>query len=441
MKKIRWYAVILALALLVTSVVAPQSGLAQPTNTDYGGLAAPLHSASGGPIRSAFAISQLNKNQAHPAVAYNSQQEQYLVVWHNEWGGNKDIYGQRVSREGALIGPWFLISPTGGQYHSPDVAYNSQHAEYLVVWQDDTFKSIYGRRLSATGQLKGGGPINITPGILMDPTAYHAQPAVAYAYTADKYLVVYRYASSTGSAIGSQPLAYDGTFATGTSYVEIAPFSPPGVPAMPDVSYNRTRNEFLVVWQRRNVGPPAEHDIYGRRVRMLPSPGTLGAAFQIFNYGNDETAPAVAAIPYPSGTGEYLVTCEVVVAGQRDIDGQRVTGTGGLTGFRLSLAAGTVDRRNPAVAGNENARQYLVAWTEPSTIFVFEAINAATVSTQGDVGDTAFVGGTFGDEAAVAAGPLGDFLTAFKDTPLLASDADIYGQLWGNRLYLPVTKR
>ena len=36
---------------------------------------------------------------------------------------------------------------------------------------------------------------------------------------------------------------------------------------------------------------------------------------------------------------------------------------------------------------------------------------------------------------------VGDFLIALKDVPLLASDADIHGQLWGNRLYLPVTLR
>ena len=36
---------------------------------------------------------------------------------------------------------------------------------------------------------------------------------------------------------------------------------------------------------------------------------------------------------------------------------------------------------------------------------------------------------------------VGDYLTVFKDTLLLASDPDIHGQLWGNRIYLPVTLR
>ncbi len=36
---------------------------------------------------------------------------------------------------------------------------------------------------------------------------------------------------------------------------------------------------------------------------------------------------------------------------------------------------------------------------------------------------------------------VGNSVVALKDTPLLASDTDIYGQLWGNRIYVPLTLR
>ena len=40
-----------------------------------------------------------------PAVAYNYVRGQYLVVWHNTWpGGHQDIYAQRVSDTGKLVG-------------------------------------------------------------------------------------------------------------------------------------------------------------------------------------------------------------------------------------------------------------------------------------------------------------------------------------------------
>jgi hypothetical protein len=36
---------------------------------------------------------------------------------------------------------------------------------------------------------------------------------------------------------------------------------------------------------------------------------------------------------------------------------------------------------------------------------------------------------------------VGDYLASFKDTLFLASDADIHGRLWGNRIYVPLTLR
>ena len=53
------------------------------------------------------------------------------------------------------------------------------------------------------------------------------------------------------------------------------------------------------------------------------------------------------------------------------------------------------------------------------------------------------MGGMFdADHPAVGAGAAGDFLVAFDDDPWMANDWDIYGRLWGNRVYLPgVLKR
>ena len=43
-----------------------------------------------------------------------------------------------------------------------------------------------------------------------------------------------------------------------------------------------------------------------------------------------------------------------------------------------------------------------------------------------------------GYEAAIAAGPSGDFLIAFDDNEVFGtSSRGIYGWLWGNRAYLP----
>jgi hypothetical protein len=43
-------------------------------------------------------------------------------------------------------------------------------------------------------------------------------------------------------------------------------------------------------------------------------------------------------------------------------------------------------------------------------------------------------------ECQVASGPLGDSLVAFDDQ-VFSANRDTYGQLWGTRVYLPLTMR
>ena len=53
-------------------------------------------------------ISTLDNEQYLPAVAYNPLHKEYLVVWHNNWGGGRDIYAQRINSRGELLS-WFSI--------------------------------------------------------------------------------------------------------------------------------------------------------------------------------------------------------------------------------------------------------------------------------------------------------------------------------------------
>jgi hypothetical protein len=142
--------------------------------------------AGGGPLADTFDISNLTATEAlDPSIAYNSNRGEYLVVWWNDRPENDDIYGRRVSGDGALVGDWFAIA--AGADHErqyPDVAYNSQSDEYLVVWQDDNHisgaVSICGQRVSATGQLLDE---EISIGGQGD---WNWGAKVAYASTADK---------------------------------------------------------------------------------------------------------------------------------------------------------------------------------------------------------------------------------------------------------------
>jgi hypothetical protein len=83
-------------------------------------------------------------------VAYNSVDNQYLVVW---WGTDDappllkdefEIFGQRVNAAtGAEIGGDVRLSDMGPdgsaayRARTPGVAYNSADDEYLAVWQGE----------------------------------------------------------------------------------------------------------------------------------------------------------------------------------------------------------------------------------------------------------------------------------------------------------------
>ncbi|MBM3133945.1 MAG: hypothetical protein FJZ89_01370 [Chloroflexi bacterium] len=414
MKQTRWFTLALALALLAPLLA---------------GLAAV---SAGGPIGGMFLIRDEAVDTKDPAVAYNSQRQEYLVVFWNDRPGCDDIRAERVSKDGKLLGGVWVAYGCPADRRYPDVAYNSQANEYLVVWQEDDI-DIRGQRVSATGGLVGGMLIIATGTV---GSIFCTSPAVAYASTENKYLVVSELRDTTaGYGIWAQALNSDGSvWGSGFS---IVPQSV-GYKLDSDLAYNYLRNEFLVVWAQDFIN---KSNIRGQRVKMLGGAAPLGSAFWISPWDpNEDLHPAVAAVPrFPDG--QYLVAWEYrFSATDHDIWAQRVAGEGTLEGSVIGVYSSPQYDMSPAVAGSESNQQYLLVWTRPSDPpFAFHHIYGRAISTGGALlGQTTWVGGGFSsDYAAVAAGPLGDFLIAFQDDQGSGND-DIWGSLWGNRLYLPL---
>ena len=139
-----------------------------------------------------------------PVVVHNDQNNEYLVIWNGNdrpEAGSTQIYGQRLDgTTGAEIGVNdFRISNMDNNErwdeYSPSVAYNSDDDEYLVVWgnsgrSDDAYSdNVYGQRLTATGQ-----HIGIDDFLLNDTSnrfAYPVYPSVTYNEQDDEYLVTW----------------------------------------------------------------------------------------------------------------------------------------------------------------------------------------------------------------------------------------------------------
>jgi hypothetical protein len=406
-------------------------------------LLIPIATNAGSAIDGLFVISAGSEQEVYPSIAYNSQRQEYLVVWYNDRPGNDDIRAQRVSKNGALIGgPFYISTGSGADRRYPQVAYNRQQDQYLVVWEHYDNASmapgygIYGRRVSGTGAVLDANDIVIrsTGANLYTP----ATPAVAYASTSGKYLVVWaetwhpmpithgiygQVVSSTGALDGGMFTISEGA---GNAARE-----------QPDVAYNRHANRYLVVWQQLTG---ALWDVHGQQVHG--GGGLYQGDITIAYYTKSSMAPAVAAIPTSPTTYTFMVAWEFQYApGDRDIYGRLVAedGTPG-TGFWISWANG-LDESSPAVAGDELAKQYLVVWRHPLGV-VDKPIHGRAISSAGALrGQVAEFSGVAADRAAVASGPTGDFMAAWQDQPVFATNTNIYGQVWGNREYLPLLLR
>jgi len=397
--------------------------------------------AGGNVVGSPVNISQqtnTNIRPGQPSVAYNSVREEYLVVWYNDRPGNDDIQARRIPRSGVPVeGPFWISSGPGAERSHPDVAYNSRRNEYLVVWEHNAGSGpeIHAVPVPATGGVDSTKEVVIATTFTSAPY----RPAVAYAYTSDKYLVVWYEEGAGFSNILGQVLNSDGTL-SGSNFVISQ--DPGGSERYnPDVAYNRSRNEYLVVWQQKDP-TYGDYDIYARRVQGNGTP-MYPAATTIRYTSKDQILPVVAAIPSQSTGGQYLVawedhqSCGTVAC----IEAQLVKADGTIDGNHFSVAWDVTagDYVQPAVAGGESRQQYFVTWTEPWAGFANTSIGGYAISVDGKHASEAASFGLFAGESAVSAGAFGDFLVAFSDTGLV--QVNIYAQLWGNRIYVPLVLR
>jgi len=203
------------------------------------------------------AIVGSSQNQSQPAVSYHKGIQEYLIVWRDERDNSSgDIYAQRIGADGALRGTNFTLEDVYAYPDSsPIVAYNDQDEEWLVVWQEnrgfypplgDDLPILVGQRVSGYGNLLGER-------FRLD--AYpmpQESPTIAYNGQANQYLVVWSCAYSGG--IYGKRVAADGTMLGDT-----IPIATGNSQRNPDVAYNSGRNEYLVVWEEDNR-------IYARRV-------------------------------------------------------------------------------------------------------------------------------------------------------------------------------
>lgn len=322
--------------------------------------------SNGVPLGSHFSISwEGNQHRLVPAVVNNSTSGEFLVVWEYEFSStDHDIYAQRVSSDGNLIGSEILITNLTNFESNPAVAYNSINNEYLIVWEhliEGHRHGIYGRRIAANGMPLGEIIFIDTssPWIATFLADYDAlAPAVAYSPLANQYMVVWqdKYPEKIDYDITGRWVGNDGSLMEGEIPISTWEYDQ----VKPHLAFNSTLGEFLVVWEDHHWGWGDDWDIYGQRVK--PDGTLVGSNFSVsWDGASHRERPAVAFHP---AINEYLVTWEYEFSpGNHDIYYRRVASDGTLPeGEAVISSLGSWEGRPYLAADNSDA--YFIAWED-----------------------------------------------------------------------------
>lgn len=270
-----------------------------------------------------------------------------------------------------LIGSEIPITTAAEFQSGPAIAANPAAGEFLVVWHDARPFGPSGFDIFGQRVSSTGSRIGENVPIT---TAGGFTPDVAFNSTANEFLVVH----SRGGIFG-QRVAADGTLIS----TEITIFA--GISQTnPVIAYNSIANQHLVVWGQTAGGVQGRIiDAAGVGVTdPFPLSGTLVGA------GN----PAVA---FNAATNQYLVVWDALAEpffpSIVDVFGRLVNADGTLPGSFFAFTTADQLQAFPSVAVNSATNQYLVVWSDNRTV----------ETTSGDIfgqrvnADGALTGGNF----------------------------------------------
>jgi hypothetical protein len=336
-----------------------------------------IESQSGNLIGPEISISNASggTEDARPRIAYSPVRNAFMVVWcdgRNSATTGNDIYGQLISATGTLIGSVIPIGVASNNQERPGIAYNSTNDQFLVVWNDlrnsSTGSDIYGQLLNSSGTLIGPNFVISSAKNVQDMSR------VAYDPIKQQFLMVWSDGRTTadGYDIYGQKLGPSGTLIGAPIVVSNAPYDQ----FRPDVTWDSNDNEFMVVFvDCRNVGAPAcvsgektNGDIYGQ---VVLSGGALsGGNFPVAISTDSEYRPAISFSP-TSGLFQVIYSDEpnTINTGASQIWGVEVMPNGTLVGPNMAMTPTTSTgiQERASITWNQNNNQFLVDFVNQSS--------------------------------------------------------------------------
>jgi hypothetical protein len=376
-----------------------------------------------------------------PAVAYNYVHKEYLVVWDNEWpGGSRDIYARRVSERGQIL-TWFSISTGANNRLRPAVAYNATNGEYLIVWMKEVSSDVYeiwGRIIAWNG-----GYMNPEFKIISWTNRSFWTPRVAWNSYRNEYLVVWNAFNTTISFPPGVPNDIAGARISNTgSILSSSILTTYSGPHQVDITYNVAMNQYFIVFVVVHTEATSGNDIYGLRVGWDGSP--VGGLIEIYRddiagQRKHQNHPAVAT----NEQDKYMVVWEhAYTSTDHDIYGREYHVDGTPDGSYFTISSWTQDDTVPDVAANGANKEWVAVWQRALPSGSGYSIHGFR---WGSAGSSAYtylfdvINWTFYEckNPAVAADIPGYLIVYEEKVPL--NKFDIYGRMWWpEAVYLPL---
>ena len=211
-------------------------------------------------------------------------------------------------------------------------------------------------------QVRLGAEIQLSR--LPPPDVEWFHPAVVYDGLGEQYLMVAHNDYAGGQGLYASKVSREGAW---RSWRVV--FSVSGKDAIqPDVAYNATDDEYLVVWMYDANGDGQTYEIWGRILPIIDHP----AAFQIMAWPNRSFwSPRVV---WNSARNEYLVVWNAInVSGglpgvPNDVSGYRIDADGAIINAGSPIVVSSADYPQQVdVAYSTGNDEYLVAWVRAYT--------------------------------------------------------------------------
>ncbi len=253
----------------------------------------------------------------HPDLAYNEDDDNYLVVYEsinngqgiycqiaNENAEWEDDYYYRVDTDLADI--YDEYSDYSIYNERPVVAYDNINHKYLVIWEcslsDYVEAKLVGQFINPDGSADG------STFVVSEINRYaESPPAIAYNDINGEFLVVWEDSDpendQSGTNIYGRIVDYDKSPLM-NNIVDISVDE--GYQSRPSVSYGRQDNCYMIVWENNHEeGGNTLHDIYGCTFKS-------GSVEQIFPVEPDTDTPTDntrrdPSVTYDNGNEEFIV--------------------------------------------------------------------------------------------------------------------------------------